>query len=143
MDRRSSSITPRDLECMLCDEMSDPKALPLSLPEEITYGFSDEQEIGRGGFAVVYMGELEHRTVAMKRMSIPYEYEKEFHREVEGLMMVKHKNVVRLLGYCANTQGGMEKYEGKFVMAEVQQRLLCFEYLPKGSLHEYITGRTM
>uniref|UniRef100_A0ACD5ZGC7 Uncharacterized protein n=1 Tax=Avena sativa TaxID=4498 RepID=A0ACD5ZGC7_AVESA len=141
MDRRSS-ITPRDLECMLCDETAEPKALPLLLLEEITDGFSNEQKIGNGAFAVVYKGKLENMTVAVKRMSNTYMYEKEFHREVECLMMVKHKNVVRFLGYCANTQGSMEKYKGKFVMADVQQRLLCFEYLPKGSLHEYITDTT-
>lgn len=33
----------------------------------------------------------------------------------------------------------MERYNEKYVMADVQQRLLCFEYLPKLSLHEYIT----
>jgi hypothetical protein len=39
---------------MLCDETAEPKALPLSLLEEITDSFSDEQRIGSGGFAVVY-----------------------------------------------------------------------------------------
>jgi hypothetical protein len=39
---------------MLCDKTIEPKALPLSLLEEITDGFSDEQRIGSGGFAVVY-----------------------------------------------------------------------------------------
>jgi serine/threonine protein kinase len=68
-------------------------------------------------------------------------YEKEFRRDVECLMMAKHKNVVRFLGYCADTQGTMARHEAKFVMADVQQRLLCFEYLPKGSLHDYITGK--
>uniref|UniRef100_A0ACD5TZK4 Uncharacterized protein n=1 Tax=Avena sativa TaxID=4498 RepID=A0ACD5TZK4_AVESA len=134
-----SIITSWDLECMLCAEKAEPKALPLSLLEEITDGFSDEQRIGSGGFAVVYKGKLENRTVAVKRMSNTYMYEKEFHREVECLMMVKHKNVVRFLGYCADIQGSMERYGGKFVMADVQQRLLCFEYLPKGSLHAHIT----
>ncbi|KAI5001550.1 hypothetical protein ZWY2020_026200 [Hordeum vulgare] len=127
------------LPLLLRSTDSEPKALPLSLLEEITGDFSDEQEIGRGGFAVVYKGKLENRTVAVKRMSNTYMYEKAFQREVECLMLVKHKNVVRFLGYCADTQGSMEKYDGKFVMADVQQRLLCFEYLPKGSLHEYIT----
>ncbi|XP_051185807.1 uncharacterized protein [Lolium perenne] len=139
MDCRSSSITPRDLECMLCDKTIEPKALPLSLLEEITDGFSDEQRIGSGGFAVVYKGKLENRMVAVKRMSNTYMHEKEFHREVECLMMVKHKNIVQFLGYCADTQGTMARHEGKFVMADVQQRLLCFEYLSKGSLDEYIT----
>ena len=39
---------------MLVDETAVPKALPLSLLEDITDDFSDDREIGRGGFAVVY-----------------------------------------------------------------------------------------
>ncbi|KAL6658125.1 hypothetical protein ACP70R_003711 [Stipagrostis hirtigluma subsp. patula] len=38
-----------------------------------------------------------------------------------------------------NQEGKMCNYGGKFVMADVRQRLLCFEYLPIGSLHEFIT----
>ena len=53
MDHQSV-ITPWDLECMLCDETAEPKALPLSLLKKITHDFSDKQAIGRGGFAVVY-----------------------------------------------------------------------------------------
>uniref|UniRef100_A0ACD5YXN5 Uncharacterized protein n=3 Tax=Avena sativa TaxID=4498 RepID=A0ACD5YXN5_AVESA len=139
MDHRSSIITPGDLERILCDGTADPKALPLSLLEKITDGFSDEHQIGSGGFAVVYKGKLETRTVAVKRMSDAYMDEKVFHREVECLMMVKHKNIIRFVGYCANTQESMERYDKKFVMADVHQRLLCFEYLPKGSLDKYIT----
>ena len=86
---------------------------------------------------------LENRTVAVKRMSNTYMYEKELQREVECLMIAKHKNVVRFLGYCADTQGNISDYKGKMVMADVQQRLLYFEYLPKGSLDGYITGRFM
>ncbi|XP_044350822.1 cysteine-rich receptor-like protein kinase 10 [Triticum aestivum] len=138
MERRCT-ITPRDLEWMLCDETAEPKALSLSLLEDITHSFSDEQRIGSGGFVVVYMGKLENRIVAVKKMSNTYMHEKEFQQEVECLMMVKHKNIVRFLGYCADTQGSVERYKGKFVMADVQERLLCFEYLPRGSLHEYIT----
>ncbi|CAM0878602.1 unnamed protein product [Alopecurus aequalis] len=136
---RPSSITPWDLECMLCDETAEPKALPLSLLEEITDGFSDARQIGSSGFAVVYKGMLENRIVAMKRMSDAYMDEMVFQREIECLMMATHKNVVRFLGYCANTHGSMERYDGKLVMADVNQKLLCFEYLPKGGLHEYIT----
>jgi hypothetical protein len=55
-------------------------------------------------------------------------------------MRAKHKNIVRLLGYCADTHGKVQDYEGKFVMADVRHWLLCFEYLPNGNLHQYITG---
>ncbi|XP_037482624.1 FT-interacting protein 4-like [Triticum dicoccoides] len=127
-----------DLQQMLVDETAVPKALPLSLLEDITDDFSDDREIGRGGFAVVYKGVLGDRSVAVKKLSKAYMHEMEFHREVECLMRVKHKNVVRFLGYCADRQGSMAKYNGKLVMADVHQRLLCFEYIPKGSLDKYI-----
>jgi hypothetical protein len=37
----------------------------------------------------------------------------------------------------------MERYNGKLVMADVHQRLLCFEYITKGGLDKYIIGTTM
>jgi hypothetical protein len=39
---------------MLLDESVQPRDLPLPLLEDITGGFSCDQEIGRGGFAMVY-----------------------------------------------------------------------------------------
>ncbi|XBH74056.1 hypothetical protein VPH35_101075 [Triticum aestivum] len=73
-------------------------------------------------------GMLENGAVAVKklfeRLDIP---DNKFNEEIRCLMKVKHKNVVRFLGYY-----------GDFFMADVRQRLLCFEYVPKGSLDEYI-----
>lgn len=130
---------------MLCNEKAEPKALSLTLLEEITNGFSAEREIGRGGFAVVYKGILDNEaTIAVKRLSDSYMYyEKQFHREIECLIKVKHKNVVRFIGYCANSEGKAASYNGKFVMADIQQRLLCFEYLPHGTLDKHIMGIIM
>lgn len=65
--------------------------------------------------------------------------EDKFSKEVDCLMRVKHQNIVRFLGYCCDTQGIYFKYEGKNVIADVRQRLLCFEFLPK-SLDKFITG---
>jgi hypothetical protein len=42
------------LEHMLDDPSARPTDLPLSLLTEITTNFSHDQEVGRGGFAVVY-----------------------------------------------------------------------------------------
>ena len=66
--------------------------------------------------------------------------EKNFNQEVSSLIHVKHKNIVRFLGYCADTQGKVEKYNGKMIMADVRQRLLCFEFLPNGSHDKRING---
>jgi hypothetical protein len=59
MEHKAS--TPHiDLEQMLVNEAAEPKALPLALLKDITCGFSDDQEIGSGGFAVVYKVCMQH-----------------------------------------------------------------------------------
>jgi serine/threonine protein kinase len=63
-----------------------------------------------------------------------------FKDEIKCLMKVKHKNIVRLLGYCSDTQGEAMKVHEDYVLAETRQRLLCFEYVPNGNLHNYIKG---
>nr|CAB3481011.1 unnamed protein product [Digitaria exilis]CAB3483023.1 unnamed protein product [Digitaria exilis] len=149
MDSQSSTAK-RYLECMLFDESLEAKALPLSLLKYITNDFSDNLEIGRGGSAVVYKvccyckGLLENGEVAVKKLFQTSDIDDiKFHGEVNCLIKAKHKNIVRFLGYCSDTQGQIEKHNGKSVMAEVRQRLLCFEYHLNGSLYEYIKGMIM
>uniref|UniRef100_A0A453GF44 non-specific serine/threonine protein kinase n=1 Tax=Aegilops tauschii subsp. strangulata TaxID=200361 RepID=A0A453GF44_AEGTS len=137
MDRQARARV--DLECMLLDETKEPKALPLSLLENITNNFSPGHKIGSGGFAVVYKGVLDNGTVAVKKLSNTYLYEDKFWQEIECLMKAKHKNIVRFLGYCSDTQEEFLKYEGKSIMAGIQERILCFEYVPKGDLLKYIS----
>ncbi|OQU83026.1 hypothetical protein SORBI_3005G063600 [Sorghum bicolor] len=128
------------LERMIVDESIEPTGLPLALLKAITNNFSANQQIGKGGFAVVYKGQLQGGTVAVKRLSPELDMdEKNFNHEISSLIKVKHKNIVRFLGYCSDTQGKVETYQGKTVMADVRQRLLCFEFLPNGSLDRYIT----
>ena len=53
--RMDCEASARDLlERMLLDTSAEPTALPLSLLRSITNNFSDDQQIGSGGFAVVY-----------------------------------------------------------------------------------------
>jgi serine/threonine protein kinase len=81
--------------------------------------------------------------VAVKKLVNTFDiHENKFHEEVKCLIKVKHKNIVRFFGYCANTQGKMENYEGMLVMADQRNWLLCFEYVPNGNLDKHITGRT-
>ncbi|CAL4994747.1 unnamed protein product [Urochloa decumbens] len=129
------------LECMLLDETSEPTDLPISLLKTITDDFSDDLQIGRGGFSVVYKGFVGNgRTVAVKKLSNSIDIdETKYNQEVGCLMTIRHKNIVRFLGYCANTHGKILDHEGKLVMADVRHRLLCFEYLCNGSLRDYIT----
>jgi serine/threonine protein kinase len=79
--------------------------------------------------------------VAVKKLSQTLDmHEKKFNQEVACLMRVRHKNIVRFLGYCADTQGKMWNHEGKVIMADIRQRLLCFEFMPNGSLDMHVTG---
>ncbi|XP_048536515.1 cysteine-rich receptor-like protein kinase 25 [Triticum urartu] len=124
----------------LYDESVDPAPLSLPLLKAITKNFSQGQQIGTGGFGEVYKGELRNGTVAVKKLySAIVIDEKNFQSEVDSLLGVKHKNTVRFLGYCSDTQQVMDKFNGVTVWAEQRQRLLCFEFLPKGSLADYIT----
>jgi hypothetical protein len=50
---------------------------------------------------------------------------------VSCLMKAKHKNIVRFLGYCADTH---KIIDHEVRMQDIRQRLLCFEYVPNGSL---------
>ncbi|VAI53227.1 unnamed protein product [Triticum turgidum subsp. durum] len=141
MDRKINFRHKVDLlEHVLLDENAEPTYVSLSLLEDITNCFSDHQETGGGGFAVVYKGRVGKGLVAVKKLSRTFDLpERKFQEEVKCLMKVKHKNIVRFLGYCSETCGRPADNEGKFVMADVRNWLLCFEYVPNGSLDKYIT----
>jgi hypothetical protein len=66
-----------------------------------------------------------------------------FAEEINCLMRAsaKHHNVVRFLGYCADTHGEFVPFNRGYVMSEVPQRLLCFEYVPNGNLEKHLKGK--
>ncbi|XP_052208399.1 probable receptor-like protein kinase At5g18500 [Diospyros lotus] len=94
--------------------------------ETATNRFSKENVIGEGGYGVVYWGHLINGTpVAVKRLLNNLgQAEKEFRVEVEAIGHVRHKNLVRLLGYCV----------------EGTHRLLVYEYVNNGNLEQWLHG---
>ncbi|KAM3272118.1 hypothetical protein ACQJBY_042359 [Aegilops geniculata] len=131
-----------ELERALGDKSMGPIVIPYSVLKTITNNFSDDQLIGGGGFGAVYKGTLRNGMVAVKKL-YKEKFEvlsQNFDSEVNYLKKVKHKNIVRFLGHCSNTQMVPMLYEGKEVLAEDREKLLCFEYLSKGSLANYLTG---
>ncbi|KAF0932242.1 hypothetical protein E2562_008748 [Oryza meyeriana var. granulata] len=94
--------------------------------ETATEMFADENVIGEGGYGIVYHGVLENGTqVAVKNLlNNRGQAEKEFKVEVEAIGRVRHKNLVRLLGYCA----------------EGNQRMLVYEYVDNGNLEQWLHG---
>ncbi|THU58967.1 hypothetical protein C4D60_Mb03t20050 [Musa balbisiana] len=94
--------------------------------EVATGMFSDENVIGEGGYGIVYHGVLEDGTqIAVKNLlNNRGQAEKEFKVEVEAIGRVRHKNLVRLLGYCA----------------EGEHRMLVYEYIDNGNLEQWLHG---
>ncbi|MBA0791795.1 hypothetical protein Gohar_016353 [Gossypium harknessii] len=91
-----------------------------------TNQFSKDNIIGDGGYGVVYRGNLINGTpVAVKKLlNNPGQADKDFRVEVEAIGHVRHKNLVRLLGYCI----------------EGTQRMLVYEYVNNGNLEQWLRG---
>ncbi|KAJ4829148.1 hypothetical protein Tsubulata_038348 [Turnera subulata] len=94
--------------------------------ELATNRFSKENVLGEGGYGVVYRGHLINGTpVAVKKiLNNLGQAEKEFRVEVEAIGHVRHKNLVRLLGYCI----------------EGTHRMLVYEYVNNGNLEQWLHG---
>jgi coatomer subunit beta' len=81
--------------------------------------------------------------VAVKRIKNSQTIDdKLFRREVNSLLNVSHKNIVRFLGFCSHTEHKAVDYEGsgEYIYAESRERILCFEYINNGSLEKYTAG---
>ncbi|XP_021892498.1 receptor protein kinase TMK1-like [Carica papaya] len=92
----------------------------------VTKNFARENELGRGGFGVVYKGELDDGTqIAVKRMEAGVLSSKaldEFQAEIGVLSKVRHRHLVSLLGYSI----------------EGNERILVYEYMPQGALSRHL-----
>eukprot|EP00249_Psilotum_nudum_P030446 c43065_g1_i1 orf=268-3318(-) len=92
----------------------------------VTDNFSEQNILGKGGFGIVYKGELHDGTmIAVKRMEAAMVRSKglnEFQAEIAVLTKVRHRHLVALLGYCIDGD----------------ERLLVYEYMPMGTLSKHL-----
>ncbi|KAF7087354.1 hypothetical protein CFC21_090552 [Triticum aestivum] len=126
----------RALERILSDPSVEPTMLSYGILKYITNSFSNE--IGCGGFGVVYQGELENWVVAVKISKTHNSTGRQFLDEIRCLKSANHKNIVRFLGYCSDIQEEVKTSDGVLVLAGHYKRLLCFEYVPKGNIRQYL-----
>jgi len=86
-----------------------------------TNNFSSYNVIGRGGYANVYKGILPNGVViAIKNCCGEHiSSQPEFENEVQIISKLQHANILKLLGCCI----------------EGDNRILVYEYMPRGSLH--------
>ncbi|KAK7318992.1 hypothetical protein RJT34_03701 [Clitoria ternatea] len=110
----------------LCSLEGGNATISIQVLRQVTKNFSQDNILGRGGFGVVYKGELQDGTkIAVKRMESVGTGSKgmnEFQVEIAVLSKVRHRHLVALLGYCINGN----------------ERLLVYEYMPQGTLTQHL-----
>ncbi|GAV78241.1 LOW QUALITY PROTEIN: Pkinase_Tyr domain-containing protein, partial [Cephalotus follicularis] len=102
-----------------------------------TRNFRPDSLLGEGGFGYVFKGWLDEHTlsasrpgsgmvVAVKKLKPEgFQGHKEWLTEVNYLGQLHHSNLVKLIGYCL----------------EGENRLLVYEFMPKGSLENHLFRR--
>ncbi|KAK1291069.1 putative LRR receptor-like serine/threonine-protein kinase [Acorus calamus] len=92
-----------------------------------TEDFDDKYCIGGGGYGRVYKAELPTGQIVAVKKLIPVEGnevvdERFFRSEIKALTEIRHRNIVRLFGFCSN----------------VRCKFLVYEYMDNGSLADLL-----
>ncbi|KFK39885.1 hypothetical protein AALP_AA3G301300 [Arabis alpina] len=128
----SSNTLSEDLSISLAG--SDLHKFTLAELKVITQSFSSTNFLGEGGFGPVHKGfvddklrpGLKAQPVAVKLLDLEgLQGHREWLTEVMFLGQLKHKNLVKLIGYCC----------------EEEHRTLVYEFMPRGSLENQLFRR--
>lgn len=118
-------------------ESANVKAFTFNELRIATRNFRPDSVLGEGGFGSVFKGWIDEKTlaptrpgtgmvIAVKKLNQEgYQGHREWLTEVNYLGQLSHPYLVRLVGYCL----------------EDEQRLLVYEFMPRGSLENHLFRR--
>ncbi|XP_065873086.1 L-type lectin-domain containing receptor kinase IX.1-like [Euphorbia lathyris] len=121
-ETKNLTLTTEDLE-----KGAIPRRFSYTELISATNSFSDNRKLGEGGFGAVYKGYLKGYSaeIAVKKISKGSKQgKKEYVTEVKVISRLRHRNLVKLIGWCHE--------RGEF--------LLAYEFMPNGSLDSHLFG---
>ncbi|KAG2561087.1 hypothetical protein PVAP13_8KG129400 [Panicum virgatum] len=113
-----------DMEGVFGNVGAGPKRFDYDVLAAATSNFSDDRKLGEGGFGSVYRGFIDtlNLDVAIKRVSrSSTQGWKEYASEVKIISGLRHRNLVKLIGWCHN-----------------HKLLLVYELMLNGSLDKHL-----
>ncbi|KAL0371030.1 UNVERIFIED_CONTAM: putative serine/threonine-protein kinase PBL3 [Sesamum angustifolium] len=138
---QSTSLSQPNHSGSLCTALLASKGLSSNLKfftfsdlRNATRNFRSDSLLGEGGFGYVFKGWIDEHTfapsrpgtgmvVAVKKLKLEsFQGHREWLTEVNYLGLLHHENLVKLIGYCS----------------ESDNKLLVYEYMPKGSLENHL-----
>ncbi|KAL3651833.1 hypothetical protein CASFOL_004835 [Castilleja foliolosa] len=123
--RRRKGLSNQNLVGALKSLPGTPREFAFKDLKKATSGFNEKHKLGQGGFGVVYRGVLvkENKEIAVKWFSREsMKGQDDFLAELTIINRLRHKHLVKLLGWCHKN--------GK--------PLLVYEYMPNGSLDQHL-----
>jgi hypothetical protein len=68
--------------------------------------------------------------------NLPIACDKKTTNEVQNIMALHHQNVLKLVGYCHEGQKKVVLNNGRYIVADIVESLIYYEYSPQGSLEK-------